>query len=279
MDLPEELDIGVPTGQRNPHLAYRDADQCAIFNTLSRRWSTWPWLTPFPPVPLAAASATARKQSKRIQPQLIAPQVVCAGAVTKQHQLFFNPILHVSSSAIMFFIQGLRWPCFSTQRGHHEPRILSFLQMLGLGHHSSRTAPALPRLINELWNSRVACPVCWYCACASPSPSRSPPSDDRFSPVPASTLTRFASHQAISSSRQNPESPAPPGAPGATQHESVPPMRCSSSTLPAAASMFDGRNAHTTGTLRRRCTTVGSSSARSSHGRNAPPGARVTDRR
>jgi hypothetical protein len=29
IDLPEELDMGIPTRQRNPHLSYRNADQRA----------------------------------------------------------------------------------------------------------------------------------------------------------------------------------------------------------------------------------------------------------
>src|SRR6266436_2232936 len=88
---------------------------------------------------------------REVQPQLIAPQVVRAGAVREQHQLFFNPILHVSSGAVVLFIQLLRWPCFSTQRRHHEPRVFSLLQMLGLGHYPSRTAPTLLRLIGEFF--------------------------------------------------------------------------------------------------------------------------------
>src|SRR5260370_36655418 len=52
---------------------------------------------------------------REVQPQLIAPQVVRAGAVREQHQLFFNPILHVSSGAVVLFIQLLRW-------GHASPR-------------------------------------------------------------------------------------------------------------------------------------------------------------
>src|SRR4029077_14506925 len=51
----------------------------------------------------------------------------------------------------MFFVQGLRWPCFFTQRGHYEPRVLALLQMFGLGHHPSCTAPTLPCLIDELF--------------------------------------------------------------------------------------------------------------------------------
>src|SRR6267143_854353 len=37
------------------------------------------------------------------------------------------------------------------QRSHHEPRVLALLQMLGLGHHPSRTTPAFLRLIDELF--------------------------------------------------------------------------------------------------------------------------------
>src|ERR1017187_5933852 len=73
------------------------------------------------------------------------------GAVTEQHQLFFYPILHLSSGPVLFFIQRLCRPFFSTQRRHHEPRILSLFQVFGLGHHPPRTTPTLPRLIDELF--------------------------------------------------------------------------------------------------------------------------------
>src|SRR5262245_23809938 len=72
-----------------------------------------------------------------------------AGAVTKQHQLFLYAILHVTACTVMLFIQRLCRPCFSIQRRHHESRVLSFFQMLGLGHYPSRAAPTLPRLVNE----------------------------------------------------------------------------------------------------------------------------------
>src|SRR2546430_9316547 len=50
----------------------------------------------------------------------ISPQVVRAGAVTEQHQLFLDAILHVPPGAVMFFVQSLRCPCFATQRGRSE---------------------------------------------------------------------------------------------------------------------------------------------------------------
>src|SRR6266568_1134545 len=89
-------------------------------------------------------------QRRKVQPQLIAPQVVRAGAITKQHQLFLDAILHVSSRAVLFFVQRLCGPCFATQRGHHEARILSLLQILGLGHYPSCATQTLSRLIDEL---------------------------------------------------------------------------------------------------------------------------------
>src|SRR2546428_3685290 len=110
-----------------------------------------------------------------------------------------------------------------------------------------------------------------------PSPSQSPPSDVRFSPVPAGS-PRLLLHTNPSAPRGKIRSPrAPPCAPLATQNESVP--RCASAPLhfPPARQCSTAATAHTTGTLRRRCTTADSNNARSSHGRNALPASRVTD--
>src|SRR5713101_7105010 len=152
MDLPEELDVGIPTGQRNPHLPYRDADQRPDLQYLQSNrgalgLSQLCSLQSQPSQHLQQHVGDRRE----VQAQLIAVQVVRAGAIAEQHQLFFYAILHIPSGAVVLFIQGLRRPCFSTQRGHYEPRVLSLFQVFGLGHHPSRTAPSLPRLINELF--------------------------------------------------------------------------------------------------------------------------------
>src|SRR5260370_3024287 len=112
-----------------------------------------------------------------------------------------------------------------------------------------------------------------------PSPSQSPPSDVRFSPVPAGS-PRLPLHTKTSAPRGKIRSPrAPPCAPLATPNESVP--RCASAPphFPPARRCSTAATAHTTGTLRKRCTTADSNNAHSSHGRNVPPASRVTDRR
>jgi len=59
---------------------------------------------------------------------------------------------------------------------------------------------ALPRLINELLEQPSRVSGRWYCAWRLPTPSRSALQTIVFSPV-QQVSTRFASHQAISSSR------------------------------------------------------------------------------
>src|ERR1019366_4748085 len=59
---------------------------------------------------------------------------------------------------VLFFIQRLCRPFFSTQRRHHKPWVLALLQMFGLGHYPSRTAPTLPRLIDELFEQPSCAP-------------------------------------------------------------------------------------------------------------------------
>src|SRR5467141_663302 len=112
-----------------------------------------------------------------------------------------------------------------------------------------------------------------------PSPSRSPPSDVRFSPVPASTL-RGSLHTKPSAPRGKIRSlPAPRCAPETIRNESVP--RCAATLLhfPPRHRCSTIAAAHTARTLRKRCTTADSNSVHSSHGRIALPASRAEDRR
>src|SRR2546427_11099605 len=110
-----------------------------------------------------------------------------------------------------------------------------------------------------------------------PSPSQSPPSDVRFSPVPAGS-PRLPLHTNPSAPRGKIQNlPAPRYAPLATQNESVP--RCAAALLhfPLTRRCSTAATAHPAGTLRRRCTTADSNNVHSSRGRNVLPASRAAD--
>src|SRR5712671_6924248 len=112
-----------------------------------------------------------------------------------------------------------------------------------------------------------------------PAPSRSPPSDVRFSPVPAGS-PRPPHHTKPSVPRGKiPNLPAPRCAPQTLRNESVP--RCAAALLhfPLTRRCSTVATAHPAGTLRRRCTTADSNNVRSSHGRSALPASHAADRR
>src|SRR5689334_9663193 len=60
----------------------------------------------------------------------------------RREWLFFDAVLHLPAATIQFLVQRLGLDLLSEQRGHHESRVSSLIQMLGLGHHAPLAFPA-----------------------------------------------------------------------------------------------------------------------------------------
>jgi len=205
---------------------------------------------------------------------------MCAGAITKQHQLFFNPIsfpfLHGRSNVLVqaapaILLDAARSPRIAGSRPSSRCSALATTRRarLQLSAFDRRT------LLNSGPRDRSLDIV----LSPPPSPSRSPPSDVRFSPAPPAGSPRPPPHTRPSALRGKIQSlPAHMRTRDHT-NESVP--RCAATLLhfPPRHRCFDDRSAHTARTLRKRCTTADSNSVHSSHGRIALPASRAEDRR